>query len=466
MHPAVKTVILLVAATGVSLSAVVLDDARAKPAGHLTSHTFHSQGPLTLHARTASPYAAIGPRETDVAIEVDAVHIAEAARASLRVALVIDSSGSMTGNRLRHAKRAAREFIAALRPIDEFSLVTYDDDANTLLTTSAATDRTKRRAFALIDAIYADGGTALSAGLTVGAALARSANHLSRVVLISDGRANVGVTNARRLGTLAQQIADSGVSISTIGVGTDFREKVIQRIATAGRGQYYFAESATSLERILAAELTALRETIAKNLTAIVTPTHGVKVVGTYNGYGLRRVGASTLIPMADLRVGGHHTLVVRLRHQLAAGVWPLADVTLSFKALNGQEHKAKVAIVVAGTDDNSLLNSNLNYHAITTIERARTATAINHATDLYERGDTQRAKKILRDRNRAARKRAHDMRNPRLAAEVKAATNRANTTFDEGASRTELSSVRRAAKKNRYNAYRLMNTNKRWKLE
>jgi Ca-activated chloride channel family protein len=135
------------------------------------------------------------------------------------------------------------------------------------------------------------------------------------MVLMSDGQANEGVYDRGELAQLASDTATHGISISTVGVGLDFDEVTMQRLANVGHGSYYFVEDTANLAAMFSRELGSLSETVASQVGLVLTDGPGARIVEAY-GYPMERVGSHAIIPIADLRAG--ETRKVVLRAQLA----------------------------------------------------------------------------------------------------------------------------------------------------
>lgn len=168
---------------------------------------------------------------------------AEAPRVPLQVALVIDRSGSMSGQKLEITKLAVARFVRSLSPDDRVAIVTYDDHTDLLTGLVAGNEDLARR----IEGIQAGGSTDLYGGWVTGA---KVVGRGGRVILLSDGLANVGrFTDADSLGRHAAISYEKyGVTTTTIGVGRDYDEGLMAGMARLGGGAHYFAHTATAIE--------------------------------------------------------------------------------------------------------------------------------------------------------------------------------------------------------------------------
>jgi Ca-activated chloride channel family protein len=165
-------------------------------------------------------------------------------RPPLNIALVIDKSGSMAeARKIDYVKEAARALVAQLEYGDRFAIVTYDDGVQVPLPSQALEDR--RAALRVIDQIWPGGATNLGGGLLEGYRQVRSRfnpDGVNRVLLLSDGLANRGVTSPDELSGAAWREGEGGVSLTTFGVGLEFNEDLLAGLAESGRGTYYYID--------------------------------------------------------------------------------------------------------------------------------------------------------------------------------------------------------------------------------
>ena len=197
---------------------------------------------------------------------------AEAKRPRVNIALVMDQSGSMSGTKMQMAREAAIEALTRLGKDDVFSLVTYDTDVTTLVPAQQVRD--VNAIVRQIRQIRAGGSTALFGGVSQGASEIRKhieERYIHRVVLLSDGLANVGPSHPSDLGRLGAGLFKESISVTTIGVGTDYNEDLMARLSQRSDGNTYFAEAGMDLPRIFAAELGEVLNVVAKEVRVIVT---------------------------------------------------------------------------------------------------------------------------------------------------------------------------------------------------
>ena len=199
-------------------------------------------------------------------------------RPAVNLAIVLDRSGSMAGQKLERAKDAAIEALRHLGPMDMFSVVVYDHNVSTVVSAQHATNIEWIEG--RIRQIRSGGNTALFGGVSQGAAEVRKnlgGNYVHRIILLSDGLANVGPSSPEDLGRLGVALIKESISVTTVGVGTDYNEDLMTRLSQNSDGNTYFVESSRDLPRIFTAELGDVLSVVAKKVHVIIECPGGVK---------------------------------------------------------------------------------------------------------------------------------------------------------------------------------------------
>ncbi len=205
-------------------------------------------------------------------------------RPSLNLALVLDRSGSMGGRPLEEAKRAAGAILERLTPFDRLALVAYDGHAKVLVSGRQVTDPTVFEA-ALQD-IQPGGQTDLHGGWLAGlmeVLPGTAPGILSRILLLSDGQANQGLTDPVAQAEAAADAADKGVGTSTYGLGSEYNEALMGNIGRRGQGRVYYGESAEDLMDPFLEEFEFLADRCASDVQVAVQTTPGVEVTQATN---------------------------------------------------------------------------------------------------------------------------------------------------------------------------------------
>ncbi len=204
----------------------------------------------------------------------------ESERPAVNLALVLDRSGSMSGQKISKAREAAIVALRRLSPKDLFSLIAYDHRVETLVPAQSAAN--SEWIETRINNIRAGGNTALFSAVNQGAAeVRRNLRSLAihRVILLSDGLANVGPSHPADLARLGAALVKEGISVTTIGIGTDFNEDLMTQLAERSDGNHYFVESSRDLPRIFAAELGDVLSVAARNILIEINCPDGVRPV-------------------------------------------------------------------------------------------------------------------------------------------------------------------------------------------
>ena len=179
-------------------------------------------------------------------------------RKPANVSLVMDRSGSMGGAKIELVREAVKKALAMLRSDDRFSLVVYDNQIDLLVESTPASPEARGNADRKLAGIDARGSTDLAGGWLRGCeqiALHLAPDSVGRCLLLTDGLANVGIIDHDELERHATELRNRGVTTSTFGVGSDFDEVLLQRMAVAGGGHPYYIETPVQIMDLLTSEL-------------------------------------------------------------------------------------------------------------------------------------------------------------------------------------------------------------------
>ena len=204
----------------------------------------------------------------------------ESPRTPLNVAIVLDKSGSMRGEKIAKAREAAIMAIERLAKDDILSFVTYDHTVNVVIPATKVID--KEEIFEKIRRIEAEGYTALFGGVSKGAAEVRkflSDARVNRVILLSDGLANRGPSTPSDLGELGTSLIKERISVTTIGLGLDYNEDLMAALALRSDGSHYFAEEASDLEGVFEKEFGRALSVVARDVRIKINCGEGVRPV-------------------------------------------------------------------------------------------------------------------------------------------------------------------------------------------
>ncbi|MBV8885517.1 MAG: VWA domain-containing protein [Chroococcidiopsidaceae cyanobacterium CP_BM_RX_35] len=234
-------------------------------------------------------------------------------RPTLNLGFALDRSGSMSSQRkIEFARQATCYAVQQLTVKDRISVTIFDEQVQTLVSSTLATE--PAQITAQIAQIQPRGSTALHAGwLESGIQVSQHLNleHLNRVILLSDGLANVGETNPDTIASDVHGLAQRGVSTTTMGVGNDYNEDLLEAMTRSGNGNYYYIESPKQLPDIFQTELQGLMATVGHTVSLGIEPQGGVKVIDVLNDLERNRYGRYQL---PNLIVGNKIEIIVRLK--------------------------------------------------------------------------------------------------------------------------------------------------------
>ena len=234
------------------------------------------------------PWASIEGQQTQlVRVGIQGKHIDDSERDDASLIFVIDVSGSMAEpNRLPMVKESLTLMVEKLRETDQVGIVVYSDDTRVVLEpTSAANREVILRA---INSLEIEGATNVEAGLRLGYELA--AEHfkvggINRVILCSDGVANVGETGPDAIREVIRDHTAQGVLLTTVGFGMgDYNDYLMEQLADDGNGNYAYVDTLEEAQRIFVENLTGMLQVIAKD--AKVQVDFNPEVVHSYRLLG------------------------------------------------------------------------------------------------------------------------------------------------------------------------------------
>lgn len=286
-------------------------------------------------------------------------------RIPLNICMVIDKSGSMESeNKLENVKKAALFVIDHLKPTDFFSVITYDTHVYTTIPATQVHDKTELRT--IIDRIVSGSSTNLSGGMMEGYAQVLKnykSGMVNRVLLLSDGLANAGITNPMQLKKIATEKNSQSLTLSTFGVGTDFNEDLMTTLAEFGGGNYYFISNPDDISTIFSQELLGLLSVVAQNVEIDFQPAPAVQLLQTF-GYQSQQTGNQIIVKLNDIFSEEEKTVLFKLKTPVETATdFKIGDLKVVYDdvILKNERVEKSFSPVLTFTHDKNLIVSGSN---------------------------------------------------------------------------------------------------------
>jgi Ca-activated chloride channel family protein len=338
------------------------------------------------------------PQEVVVKIDLEAARLKgdRHKRTPLNLAIVLDKSGSMSGAKIEKTRQAAMQLVDRLGANDYLSVVTYSDSVDVLFASQKVEDpeRLKSR----LSRINAGGSTALYAGVEAGVAELEkysSNKRINRVILLSDGLANIGPSKPADLRRLGHRLSERGFAVTTVGVGDDYNEDLMAGLAEASDANYYYVQDTEKLPEIFAKELGELFEVAARDVRIEIICPEGVKPLGLI-GRPEKFENRKTTVTLSQFSPGQNRYLFLRC---LVTDPKPeIARVNVRYKdeLANGGETVANSSAKINFTKDSDRAQKSRNNTLFAQRILMQTAVAKDEATAQADSGKIRDASAIL----------------------------------------------------------------------
>lgn len=333
----------------------------------------------------------------------------EKERPPVNLSIVLDRSGSMGGDKIVKAREAAIEALHRLGPNDIFSLIAFDDQIETVVPAQPAvnTEWIESR----IRAIQPRGSTALFAGVSQGATEIRKniedRGYVSRIILLSDGQANVGPSSPHELGRLGAALMKEGVSVSTVGVGTDYNEDLMTRLSQQSDGNSYFVASSSDLPRIFKAELGSVLTVVARKVIIEIVCDDGVKPVRIIGREG--RIQNNRVELALNQLYGGQEKFALVEVEIPASRVDEERSIALAscryVDAISTREQTASARGTMRFSRDKDIVTQSVNRDVAREVGLNEAAIVVDRAIELNDAGKREEAEQLLKTESRRVHK-------------------------------------------------------------
>jgi Ca-activated chloride channel family protein len=370
-----------------------------------------------------------------------------AARPHLSVHLVLDISGSMNGESITHARQAAEALVDKLAATDDFSFTTFSNEA-TLRVPDGPVGARRASIKRTIEDVRAIGGTNIGAGLSMGYAQADEksipADAVKVVLLLSDGRANIGITQQAQLSKLALDAFQKGVQTSSFGLGPDYDGALMSAIASEGAGGYYYLRDAAQIAPALATEIDKRLDPVATAVEVRVRLKKGVELLHVYGSERLSDAAAAHVRAqevaadeqakkrdkiaadrqddleggmrffMPAFAKGDAHAFLFQLKAPPGAGKLGLGIVEVRYKDRVAKKNMSdEIPLAVAYADSDSASGATLNPSVARTVQGFAAGETLTDAARRIGLGDRKGALAELVERETILRKAADTLNEP-----------------------------------------------------
>ncbi len=350
--------------------------------------------PLVLDNRTGRVVVKVGLEGLRIPVMSE--------RVPLNVAIVLDKSGSMGSDRkMENARRGAIEIVERLGEDDIISLIVYDNHPRILIPAQRVKD--KDALIEMISSIYAGGSTALYGGVALGAVQVRrnlSWKYTNRIVLLSDGLANVGPQSTEELADLGRSLGSEGMTVTTIGVGLDYNEDLMTALAARSGGNSYFASSGHELPKIFAEEIGEAMTVVARDIRIRLHCPDGMKPIGVVGREG-KIEGQTMSVSVGELY--GENAKFALFEVEVPANEagkrLEIAQVAVEYSdPYSNEKSEDNLSVAVTYASDEGAVRDKQNKDITKETALTKASEVKRQAVGLADKGDFGAAAGLLRD--------------------------------------------------------------------
>ena len=327
-----------------------------------------------------------------IRIELEGGKVKEqSSRTPLNLAVVLDRSGSMSGPKLEQAKQAAHMLVDQLGKGDVFSLVMYDTEVEVLIPAQKR-GRQRKKFHQTISKIRSGGSTALYHGVEAGGKQLSeylTGNRINRVILLSDGIANVGPSSNREIANLGQRLAGKDVSVTTIGLGDDYNENLMTALAESSDANYYYVADVEELPNVFTKELGELKSLIARDIVIEINCPEGVRPL-RFLGRPEKLKSRKETVKFKTLASKQSRYLFLECEIDSSAkkDLSEIAQISLKFQDSADRVQEISSTVVVGFADDKELVVKSRNEALIAEASVYANAVETEKAIALADKGD------------------------------------------------------------------------------
>ena len=343
---------------------------------HPTKSPENALSPVTIDAALGNKFVKAGASQQLLArIGLSTERRTSNERPPVNVALVVDTSGSMEGRAIEDARAASLALLDSLSKEDRISVVVFHSKAEVLLPSTRIDDADMKELRQKIAGMKAQGTTEMSAGLRL--ALNEVEKNLvqqgvNRVVMLGDGVPN----DDHLVESLTAEATSRGISITTLGLGNDYDEILMGRIAQQSGGKFSYIEDSTKVASFFKEEVVRLHKVVAKNAVLELRPGPGV-VVQNVVGRPASRSDRFMTVHLGDLTLGEQQEIVVELAANPTkdGSTVEALDAVLRWQdGIGGESHEERVFIGAKATVDEARIAAGKDEKVAEAAARAKDA--------------------------------------------------------------------------------------------
>lgn len=322
-------------------------------------------------------------------------------RIPLNVAIVLDKSGSMGSDfKMENAKRGAIEVIERLNKDDIVSVIVYDNRPRVVVPAQRVRD--KDTLIETVSNIYSGGSTALYGGVTLGATQVRrniSWEYVNRIILLSDGLANVGPQTTEELAYLGRVLGEEGITVTTIGVGLDYNEDLMTALAGKSGGNAYFASAGHELPKIFGEEIGEAMTVVARDVRIRVWCPEKVRPIGILGREG-KVEGQTMTVKVGELygKNDKYALFEVEVPQGEAGKELDVAKVTVEYvDPHSNKQMEDERSLAVTYDENEEVVEEQQNVEVVKDAALTRSSETKREAVEMADRGDFEAAACLMK---------------------------------------------------------------------
>jgi Ca-activated chloride channel family protein len=359
-------------------------------------------GGIRVGAEATSRYLPAGDLDQPVAIWVSVPAPRRAQRLPAAVALTVDSSGSMAGEKMVHAQQAAHTILDVLADGDLVTLHEFSESVRVLSASTLLDGVTRPRLARAVASLGARGNTNLFDAVRLAvaeAARAPGSHPVRRVIVVSDGRPTLGPGSPEVLGQIAEDGLRDGVQITALGIGLDYDERTLNALAQRSSGRTYHLDRPGEMAGIIQSELDDLRVTVATAAVLEIVPAPGVSIQRMVGVPAFWASGGALRVPIGALTAGQEREFLVRVRVRPGwQGEHALVSVRLHYvdPRDGGLSRVQETVVRCTITDDADRVSRSVNLRARAVVSTFRAADLTEQASRAADSGQLHAADGLL----------------------------------------------------------------------